>query len=426
MAFADAYLAKAGVDLIPDNPPPSKDLAIVVAIPANREPDIIATLFSLLQNRRPAEAVEVYVLINAAESAGKDVLACNRQTEEAVLDFSRKHSTREFRILVSNVSGIPDREAGAGLARKMAMDFALSRFNRVDQSGGVLLSLDADTLCDPNYLTEVARQFREKPDTKGCSIRFEHPVEGSSFPAQVYQGIIQYELHLRYYIQALRFAGHPHAYHTIGSAFGVRADVYAAQGGMSKKKAGEDFYFLQKIIPLGGYYEINGTRVRPSPRPSDRVGFGTGPVIRKFQCGETTRFFTYHPAVFSELKSLLSMVPSLYHAGEPLLGRILDGFPSSLQENLRHEFIPRMLEIRRNSARQSTFINRFYRWFNMFRTMKYINYAHLHHYDRMPVRDAAMEFISGNFPKYTGTGSARDLLFLLRDIQGEKGLIPPQ
>ncbi len=426
MSFADAYLEKVGLDPIPDKPLPSKDLAIVVAIPACHEPDIIASLTSLLQNRRPAGGVEIIVFINAAESAGKDVLAGNRQTEKAVLDFSRQHSAKGFRIFVSNVSGIPDREAGAGLARKMAMDHALRRFNLVDHPGGVLLSLDADTLCDKNYLTEVARQFRDKPDTKGCSIRFEHPVEGSTFPAQVYHGIIQYELHLRYYIQALRFAGHPHAFHTIGSAFGVRADVYAAQGGMNKRKAGEDFYFLQKIIPLGGYYEINSTRVRPSPRPSDRVGFGTGPVIRKFEHGETTRFLTYHPDVFSDLKTLLSVVPSLYHAEEPSLCRILDGFPPSLRENLRHEFLPRILEIRRNSARESTFIKRFYRWFNMFRTLKYINHAHLHRYARMPVSDAAMEFISRNFPKEMRAGSARDLLFLLRDIQGGKGFIPPQ
>ena len=426
MAFADAYLEKVGLDPFPDKQPPSKDLAIVVAIPACNEPDIIATLFSLLQNRRPAGAVEIFVFINAAASARKDVLARNRQTEKEVLDFAAKHSTSGFRILVSKKIGIPDRDAGAGLARKMAMDFALGRFNRLDRPWGIILSLDADTICGKNYLTEVARQFRDYPETKGCSIRFEHPLEGSDFPEQVYRGIVQYELHLRYYIQALRFAGHPHAFHTIGSAFGVRADIYAAQGGMNKRKAGEDFYFLQKIIPLGGFYEINATMVQPSPRPSDRVGFGTGPVISKFQRGETTRFFTYHPDVFTDLKVFLSRVPSLYSASELSLGRILDGLPPSLQDNLRKEFIPRMLEIRRNSASDATFINRFYRWFNMFRTLKYINHAHLHYYARIPVTDAAANFISRNHPEYSGTGSPGDLLKFLRDLQGREGTIPPR
>jgi len=41
--------------------------------------------------------------------------------------------------------------------------------------------------------------------------------------AQVYGAIAAYELHLRYYVQALRYAGFPHAHHTVGSCLAVRA-----------------------------------------------------------------------------------------------------------------------------------------------------------------------------------------------------------
>ena len=91
-----------------------------------------------------------------------------------------------------------------------------------------------------------------------------------------------YELHLRYLNLFSRFTGFPYAYHTIGSCFGVRAETYASQGGMNKRKAGEDFYFLHKIIPLGEFREINNTCVIPSPRESDRVPFGTGAAIGKY------------------------------------------------------------------------------------------------------------------------------------------------
>lgn len=420
MSFADAYLEK--VSLLPslNIQAPGKDLSIVVAIPACNEPDILKTLSSLLHCERPLGAVEIIIIINAAESAGADVLSQNHLTEKEVLAYARTHHEGGFRILVSHVPGLPDRDAGAGLARKMAMDHALSRFNHLNRPGGIILSLDADTICEENYLTEVERQFRDYPDTKACNIRYEHPLEGSIFTESVYNGIIQYELHLRYYIQALRFAGHPHAYHTIGSAFGVRADIYAAQGGMNKRKAGEDFYFLQKIIPLGGFYEINSTRVMPSPRPSDRVGFGTGPVISKFQRGETTELHTYHPDVFFDLKEFLSTVRSLYNAGQQSLQQVLEDYPPALRENLNHEFISRILEIRGNSARESTFINRFYRWFNMFRTLKYINYAHQHYYSRVPVLDAAREFLSGTGPGFQPAGNAKELLLYLREIQKGK------
>jgi hypothetical protein len=417
MSFADAYLEKVSLDPSLDIQAPSKDLAIVVAIPACNEPDILKTLSSLLHCERPVGAVEIIIIINAAESATVDVLSQNYLTEKEVAAYARTHHEEGFRFLVSHVPGLPDRDAGAGLARKMAMDHALSRFNHLNRPGGIILSLDADTICEENYLIEVERQFRDNQDTKACNIRYEHPLEGWSFPESVYNGIIQYELHLRYYIQALRFAGHPHAYHTVGSAFGVRADVYVAQGGMNKRKAGEDFYFLQKIIPLGGFYEINSTRVMPSPRPSDRVGFGTGPVISKFQRGQTTELLTYHPDVFFDLKEFLSSARSLYTADRQSLQLVLEDYPPTVRENLNQEFTSRIEEIRRNSARESTFIKRFYRWFNMFRTLKYINYAHQHYYSRMPVQDAAREFISGTDPGFLPPGNAKELLLYLREIQ---------
>jgi hypothetical protein len=417
MSFADAYLEKVSLDPSINNLIPDKNLSIVVAIPACNEPDILLTLSSLFHCKRPPGAVEIVIIINHAISAPITVQTQNHLTEKQIVDYARTHDEKGFRILVSRVPGLPDRDAGAGLARKLAMDHALGRFNHVNRPGGIILSLDADTTCDENYLLEVAHQFRDRPDTKGCSIRFEHPLEGSFFPESVYNGIIQYELHLRYYIQALRFAGHPHAYHTVGSAFGVRADVYEAQGGMNKRKAGEDFYFLQKIIPLGGFYEINTTRVMPSPRPSDRVGFGTGPVISKFQRGETTELLTYHPQVFFELKEFLSTVRSLYTAEGQSLQLVLDGYPTALRENLRPEFISRMDEIRGNSSRESTFIKRFYGWFNMFRTLKYINYAHQHHFSRMPVREAVREFLSATDTGFQRAGNAKELLLYLREIQ---------
>jgi hypothetical protein len=393
---------------------------MVVAIPACNEPDILATLSSLFHGGRPHGAVEIIIILNAAESARADIVSQNHLTEKEVLAFALTHDEEGFRILVSHGPAMPDRDAGAGLARKMAMDHALSRFNHLNRPGGIILSLDADTICQENYLIEVERQFRDEPETKACNICYEHPLEGGPFPESVYKGIIQYELHLRYYIQALRFAGHPHAFHTVGSAFGVRADIYAAQGGMNKRKAGEDFYFLQKIIPLGGFYEINSTRVMPSPRPSDRVGFGTGPVISKFQRGETTELHTYHPDVFSDLKEFLCTIPSLYTESRHSLQQVLESYPPAVRENLSHEFISRILEIRGNAARESTFINRFYRWFNMFRTLKYINFAHRHHYSRVPIMDAVRELLSGTGTEFKRGGNARELLLCLREIQKGK------
>ena len=71
------------------------------------------------------------------------------------------------------------------------------------------------------------------------------------------------------------------------------------QDGLNKKQAGEDFYFLQKIMPMGNYFELNSTTVHPSSRTSDRVPFGTGPIINQY---------LKHPDPFESLLVDISIV----------------------------------------------------------------------------------------------------------------------
>ncbi len=126
-----------------------------------------------------------------------------------------------------------------------------------------------------------AANFYNRKERKACSIRFEHPLSGSEFPDEVYRYVTMYELHMRYFYQAVKYSGYPYAFHAIGSAIAFRASAYLKAGGMNRKQAGEDFYFIQKLIPQGGFFALNSTTVHPSPRTSDRVPFGTGAVISK-------------------------------------------------------------------------------------------------------------------------------------------------
>src|SRR4030095_9895180 len=121
------------------------------------------------------------------------------------------------------------------------MDEALRRFDEVGWAEGIIAGYDADCRCETNYLTALERHFQKNSQSPGCSIYFEHPLSGPLSPA-VYEGAAAYELHLRYFVQALRYAGFPHAHHTLGSCMAVRACTYCKQGGMNKRKAGEDFY----------------------------------------------------------------------------------------------------------------------------------------------------------------------------------------
>ena len=94
-----------------------------------------------------------------------------------------------------------------------------------------------------------------------------------------FDGIAAYELHLRYHVRVQKWIGFPYAFQTIGSAMAVRAWAYVKQGGMNRRHAGEDFYFLQKISWLGPISELSTVTVFPSPRLSGRVPFGTGKAV---------------------------------------------------------------------------------------------------------------------------------------------------
>ncbi len=136
--------------------------------------------------------------------------------------------------------------------------------------------------------------------------------QGDDFPEDIYRYITLYELHLRYYIQGLRYSGFPYAFHTVGSAIAVKAFQYVKAGGMNRRQAGEDFYFVQKLVPLGGYFALNSTTVYPSPRESFRVPFGTGAAISRLMNNPGEEFLTYNFEAFRELRSLFTT------AGKPV------------------------------------------------------------------------------------------------------------
>jgi hypothetical protein len=271
--------------------------------------------------------------------------------------------------------------------------------------------LDADAVVEANYLEALVEHFRSdssRPVPDGCSIRFEHPLSGKEndtevYAAEVYEAITLYELHLRYYLQAQRSTSYPGAYHTVGSSMAVRSDIYCLEGGMNRRKAGEDFYFIQKLAQRGNFSECNSTCVRPSPRPSNRVPFGTGRAVSLFVKGED-RLLTYHPEPFRMLGVLFSDINALYSGSAA--ASLLNQLPDILKEFLEsQDFDKALIEIRSNSSSPSAFRKRFWRWFTMFRIMKFLHFARERGFPDVPVGDAASELLRTIDPEGTGIPS---------------------
>ncbi len=373
----------------------SSDAGISVVIPCCNEPALLTSLQALWDCERTAGVVEVLVVINAAEDATDDILVQNIQTAGDAREWIQLHNDEKLRYFIIENNDLPKKHAGVGLARKIGMDEAVARFNQIGNDKGVIVCFDADCSCDPNYLKAIESHFNNNPLTPACSIYYEHPLHGDEFSSEIYEGIINYELFLRYYRQGLKYAGFPYAYHTIGSSMAVRSNIYQQQGGMNKRQAGEDFYFLQKIIPLGNFTELNTTKVIPSPRPSLRVPFGTGKAISEWLQNEKEQLLAYHPQSFTDLKILFQQVLGLYALKrERATGEFICSLPASVSEWLKlNDFEKHLEEIRANSSSQEAFVKRFFNWFNAFMVLKYVHFSRDNHYPDVEVGKAATELL---------------------------------
>jgi len=368
---------------------PHPSLNLVVVIPAYREENLIASLKSLANCDAPQGAVEIVIVLNDSQKDTKKTKKENQKIYQQACDWGLTHSStlRKFHILYH--TNLPAKHAGVGLARKIGLDEAVYRLIQAGNPNGILSCYDADADCDKNYLIELENHFLRQPKLQGCSIYFEHPIKGNDFDDKIYQSIVQYELHLRYYIHAQRFTGFPYAFQTIGSSMAIRADAYQQQGGMNRRKAGEDFYFLHKFIPLGQFDELRTTRVIPSPRISQRVPFGTGRAIGALvQSGEALT--TYAPQSFVDLQALFKITADLFKIKSATLEEQIAGFSKAVQAFLvLINFSEKLREIQNNTTNLKSFEQRFFRWFNAFMIMKYLHFCRDNFYENEPVADAA-------------------------------------
>lgn len=389
MGFADFYFKNYQVEksLITDNP--ASNLGMIITIPCFNEEYLLKALKGLYLCLPPKQAVEVIILINFPE--GREAIYEKQHIGlyKTIQNWNASHFHDNLRFYVI-YKKLPLKTAGVGHARRVIMDEALRRFNKINKPDGIIVGFDADCTCDNNYLKEIENLFLNNPQTNGCSIYFEHPVSGNEYQQQIYDAIIQYELYLRYYVEALRLAKFPFAYHTLGSSFAVRADIYAKQGGMNKRKAGEDFYFLHKIIPLGNYCELNSTRVIPSPRESNRVPFGTGAAIINIIQSKSPVYLTYNPQAFECLNEFFKISAGFFKQPVSEIKKLSGNLHPVLKDFLeKNNFEKKIFEINSNCTNLETFKKRFYAWFNGLMALQFLNHSHESVFEKIPVSEAA-------------------------------------
>ena len=384
--FADRYIERNVVypefiDVVV-----SPAVSMIVMIPCLNEPEIFRTLESLWSCDPIKSGCEVIVVVNESENSTHAVNNFNQETYNKLFEWKKANDRENLILHPIYAHCVNAKHAGAGMARKIGMDEVIRRFNALNRPDGVIISLDADCLVSSNYLQRIESVFSKNKSCFAATLNFKHRHEEMGDSKQKL-GIQLYEDYLHYYKRALDFAGFPDSIYTIGSAFAVRAEAYVKQGGMNRRQAGEDFYFLNKLTKLGKITEINDAFVYPSARVSDRVPFGTGAAMTKWMNEDGDLTVTYNFAAFLDLKVLFDQVDTLFRNNAD--DEFTTSLPISIQEYLQVlEFSDKLAEINQNSSSLSSFRKRFFQFFDGFIILRFLNLAHQKYYPQQNLSEA--------------------------------------
>lgn len=381
------YLEKYGTDgwnIIREG---NSNYEMVIVIPALKEfENIKKLLVSLTQNDSSHfEKVVIVFVVNSIENASQETIKDNAKSIELLkkIIFSEKGNDEVIDIVKNSGLNIglvdasskgkqlPIKDGGVGLARKIGMDLSLKFFDYKQTSQKILVCLDADCTVKENYITEIYNYFKDEK-CSAAYVKYEHPIEGD---AESKLAIVCYEIFLRYYVLGLKIARSPFSIHTIGSTMVCDVESYINIQGMNKKKAAEDFYFMEKLAKIRKIHEIDSTTIFPSSRGSWRVPFGTGQRVNRYLSKKQNEYLLYSPKSFYLLRDWLSIFLSheILSADEYLeeANKINPELYNFLIQNSFRENWNRIVN---NSRSKEQINNQKSFWFDGFRTLKLIHH----------------------------------------------------
>ncbi len=276
-----------------------------------------------------------------------------------------------------------DKNAGVGLARKIGLDAALRILDCSPGSKPFLVCLDSDCTVNGNYLNSLYTHY-DNPENEAGVCSYSHIVHGNE---DNFEAILAYEFYLRYYSLGLRYAGSPLCYHSIGSTMTFTPGLYVKCEGMNKRKAGEDFYFLEKAAKHTHIPVIHDALVYPSSRESERVPFGTGRRIIRHNRSEINPDQIYDFTTFEIIRKWYDTEPDFSMAFTPsdvmnISFSIHQGLAEFLEES---GFFDAYKKIRANSKTDFQLRKQISGWMDSFRILKLIHYLRDHHLPEKPV-----------------------------------------
>ena len=338
-----------------------------IVIPAYAELEFLPLTIESINQNKPEllNQTLVVVVVNNANNSPQSIKDNNQLTIQKI-----NENNYQFTLAVVDAASpgleLPLKHAGVGLTRKIGMDLALSHLTSPQS---LIFCTDADTQVSPDYLSKV-KQYFDSHNTSAAVIGFDHL---QSEDSAINDAIGKYENFLRTTAEKMKNAGSPYGYVSMGSTIVCTAEAYCAVGGMSRKKATEDFYFLQELTKYCGVHNIPETLVFPSPRPISRVYLGTGYRMEQMQKGFDITNLYYSDDAYRYLSKWLQLGG---HAWEKSLNDLLKDIKSihpNLIGFLKIEGIETIWsKIQNNAPSELHFKEQFHRWFDGLKTIRFL------------------------------------------------------
>jgi len=338
-----------------------------IVIPAYSEFKFISQTLESINKNKPEllNQTLVAVVINNTNNSPKSIKENNQLTLQK-LNGDNYQFTHAVIDAASSGLELPLKHAGVGLARKIGMDLVLPH---LISPKSLIFCTDADTKVSSDYLSKVTQYF-DFHNTSAAVIGFDHL---QSEDSAINDAIGKYENFLKTTAKKMKNAGSPYGYVSMGSTIVCTAEAYCAVGGMSRKKATEDFYFLQELTKYCGVHNIPEILVFPSSRPISRVYLGTGYRMEQMQKGFDITNLYYSDDAYRYLSKWLHLGG---HAWEKSLNDLLKDIKSihpNLIGFLKIEGIEIIWsKIQNNAPSALHFKEQFHRWFDGLKTIRFL------------------------------------------------------
>lgn len=356
----------------------------VVVVPVYGENELIWSFLNSLDQASKNLHVLSILVVNARVDSPSDIVLENKLILKKLNGLQKYSPSLDLLVIDRTIERPFPVDEGVGLARKIGCDIAWKLYEERKIKSSFIHTTDADVLLPNDYfnLNELDENHFGIGECETGVIL--HPfIHVGDATHLTYLAHRCYEAFLESYVQGLRGAHSPYAFHTIGSTLSFRASLYPTAFGFPKRMAAEDFYFLNKMAKLGKIRLKGGSPLHIQMRESLRVPFGTGvschKIRKNLESGNDVHI--YDPKIFHVLNIFLTSLNGFSsHRDESLFFEdIRIGFLDN--DFIKHEdaFLNHLKKINisfylkaaaKNTRTKEHLLFYLHTWFDAFKTLK--------------------------------------------------------